>query len=228
MDDRNNTIAGWVLFGGIAALGLSIVTGMYFAPHRPETMGYVVEGVEQEGEAGGAEAEPPIAAFLATASAARGEAQFKKCAACHTVTPGGANGIGPNIYGVLGKAHGHLPNFQYSDALKSVPGNWDWDSMSAWLKSPKSYAPGTRMSFAGLSKPQDRADLLLYLNAQGSNLPVPPPPAEEAAEEEPANAVEAVDDVAVSEEAPAGGSPAGAASVGLPTGATTDQAAKGN
>src|SRR3546814_19265912 len=89
MDDRNNTIAGWVLFGGIAALGLSIVTGMYFAPHRPETMGYVVEGVEQEGEAGGAEAEPPIAAFLATASAARGEAQFKKCAACHTVTPGG-------------------------------------------------------------------------------------------------------------------------------------------
>src|SRR3546814_11857298 len=81
----------------------------------------------QEGEAGGAEAEPPIAAFLATASAARGEAQFKKCAACHTVTPGGANGIGPNIYGVLGKAHGHLPNFQYSDALKSVPGNWDWE-----------------------------------------------------------------------------------------------------
>src|SRR3546814_20426886 len=119
-----------------------------------------------------AEAEPPIAAFLATASAARGEAQFKKCAACHTVTPGGANGIGPNIYGVLGKAHGHLPNFQYSDALKSVPGNWDWDSLSAWLKSPKSYAPGTRMSFAGLSKPQDRADLLLYLTAQGSTLPV--------------------------------------------------------
>src|SRR3546814_20879206 len=60
LDDRNNTIAGWVLFGGIAALGLSIVTGMYFAPHRLETMGYVVEGVEQEGEAGGAEAEPPI------------------------------------------------------------------------------------------------------------------------------------------------------------------------
>src|SRR3546814_9964091 len=106
MDNMNNTIAGWVLFGGIAALGLSIVTGIYFAPHRPETMGYVVEVVEQEGEAGGAEAEPPIAAFLATASAARGEAQFKKCTACHTVTPGGANGIGPNIYGVLGKEIG--------------------------------------------------------------------------------------------------------------------------
>src|SRR3546814_19637728 len=99
MDDRNNTIAGWVLFGGIAALGLSIVTGMYFAPHRPETMGYVVEGVEQEGEAGGAEAEPPIAAFLATARAARGEAQVKKCAASPTHPPGGPQRHGPKLYG---------------------------------------------------------------------------------------------------------------------------------
>lgn len=182
MDDRNNTIAGWVLFGGIAALGLSIATGMYFAPHRPETMGYVVEGVEEEGGAGGgAEAEKPIAFYLQTASAARGEAQFKKCAACHTITPGGANGIGPNLHAVFGKSHGHVAGFQYSDALKGVPGNWDWDSLSAWLKSPKAYAPGTKMSFAGISKPQDRADLLLYLNSQGSNLPIPPAPAEEAA-----------------------------------------------
>jgi cytochrome c len=182
MDDRNNTIAGWVLFGGIAALGLSIVTGMYFAPHRPHQMGFVVEGVEVEGgEGGGAEAEKPIAFYLQTASAARGEAQFKKCAACHTITSGGANGIGPNLYGIFGKPHGHLPSFQYSDALKSVPGNWDWQSLSEWLHSPKKYAPGTKMSFAGISKPQDRADLLLYLNSQGSNVPVPPPPAEEAA-----------------------------------------------
>src|SRR3546814_20736173 len=96
MDDRNNTIAGWVLFGGIAALGLSIVTGMYFAPHRPETMGYVVEGVEQEGEAGGAEAEPPIPAFLPTASAARGHGPFKKCAARTTLPPAGANRTAPH------------------------------------------------------------------------------------------------------------------------------------
>lgn len=182
MDDRKNTIAGWVLFGGIAALGLSIATGMYFAPHRPEKMGYVVEGVEEEGAGGAAaEAEKPIAFYLATASAARGEAQFKKCAACHTITSGGANGIGPNLYGIFGKPHGHLPSFSYSDGLKKVPGSWDWDSLSAWLHSPKAYAPGTKMSFAGISKPQDRADLLLYLNSQGSNVPVPPPPAEEAA-----------------------------------------------
>lgn len=185
MDDRGNTIAGWVLFGGIAALGLSIVTGMYFAPERPETMGYVVEGVEEEGGSSAVEAEKPIAFFLQTASAERGEAQFKKCAACHTITPGGANGIGPNLYGTMGKAHGHIAGFAYSDALKSIPGNWDWDSMSAWLKSPRTYAPGTKMSFAGISKPQDRADLLVYLNAQGSNLPLPPPPVEEEEEEVP-------------------------------------------
>lgn len=182
MDDRSNTIAGWVLFGGIAALGLSIATGMYYAPHRPEKMGFVVEGVEEEGAAGGgAEAEKPIAFYLQTASAARGEAQFKKCAACHTITPGGANGIGPNINGVFGKPHGHMAGFAYSDALKKVPGAWDWNSLSEWLHSPKKYAPGTKMSFAGISKPQDRADLLLYLNSQGSNVPVPPPPAEAAA-----------------------------------------------
>src|SRR3546814_6372634 len=55
---------------------------------------------------------------LQTASAARGEAQFKKCAACHTITPGGANGIGPNIHGIFGKPHGHLPTFPYPDAMK--------------------------------------------------------------------------------------------------------------
>lgn len=181
MDDRNNTIAGWVLFAGIAALGLSIATGMYFAPHRPEKMGFVVEGVEEEGATGAAEAEKPIAFYLQNASAARGEAQFKKCAACHTITPGGPNGIGPNLYGIFGKPHGHLPSFQYSDALKKVPGTWDWQSLALWLHSPKKYAPGTKMSFAGISKPEDRADLLLYLNSQGSNVPVPPPPAAEAA-----------------------------------------------
>lgn len=212
MDDRKNTIAGWVLFAGIAALGLSIATGMYFAPHRPHQMGYVVEGVEEEAAAGGgAAAEPPIAFFLQTASAARGEAQFKKCAACHTITPGGANGIGPNVHGIFGKPHGHLPTFQYSDALKSVPGAWDWDSLSKWLKSPKAYAPGTKMSFAGISKPQDRADLLAYLNSQGSNVPLPPPPA--AAEPAAAPAADAV---------------AAAGNEAAAEGATTNQAATQN
>ena len=177
MDDRFNTIAGWVLGAGIVALGASIVTGEMFHGERPEKMGYPIEGVEVEG-GDAAEAEQPIAAYLAAADPGKGEAVFKKCAACHTITQGGANGLGPNLWGIVGKPVAHLGGaFPYSDALKSHGGTWDWESLSQWLKSPKTFAPGTKMTFAGLSKPEDRANLLVWMNQQGSNLPLPPPPA---------------------------------------------------
>jgi len=176
MDDRMNTIAGWVLGAGIVALGATIVTGEVFHNERPEKMGYPIEGVEVEGEAG-AEAEQPIAFFLASADPRLGEGVFKKCAACHTINQGGANGLGPNLWATMGKPIAHVPGFAYSDALKTKGGNWDWEAMNQWLKSPKAFAPGTKMTFAGLSKPEDRANLMAYLNAQGSNIPVPPPPA---------------------------------------------------
>jgi cytochrome c len=178
MNDRNNTIAGWVLFAGIIALGASIVTGEVFKAERPETMGYPIEGVEVEGA--GAEAEKPIAFYLQTADAAKGEAVFKKCAACHNADPGGANALGPALFGSMGKPVAGHPGFAYSDALKGVGGTWNWDNMSAWLANPKKFAPGTKMTFAGLSNPQDRADIMLFLNARGGSLAVPPPPAEEA------------------------------------------------
>ena len=179
MDDRSNTIAGWVLAGGIVALGLSIVSGMYFHGKAPEKEGFAV-AAEAGGEAGGAAA-VPIATLLATADIAKGEAAFKKCAACHTIAQGGPNGIGPNLWASMGKPHGHVAGFSYSDALKSVPGNWDFEGMDKWLANPKKYAPGTKMTFAGLGNPEERANLIAYLNAQGSNLPLPPPPAADAA-----------------------------------------------
>lgn len=180
MDNRANTIAGWVLGAGIVALGASIVTGEMFHAERPETMGYPIEGVEVESEAG-AVAEQPIETYLASADPALGEQVFKKCAACHNATKGGGNQLGPNVWGVLGKPHGHVPGFAYTDALKSKPGVWDWDSLSQWLKSPKTYAPGTKMTFAGLSKPEDRANLIAFLNKQSdSPLPLPTAPASPA------------------------------------------------
>jgi cytochrome c len=180
MDNRTNTIAGWVLAAGIVALGASIVTGEVFDNERPEKMGYPIEGVEVEGEAG-AEAEQPIAVYLAAADAGKGEQVFKKCGACHTVNQGGANGLGPNLFGTMGKPLAHVAGFAYSDALKTKGGVWDWESMNQWLKSPKGFVPGTKMTFAGLGKPEDRANLMVYLNSQGSNLPLPPPPAAGAA-----------------------------------------------
>lgn len=180
MDDRFNTIAGWVLFAGIVALGSSIVAGEIFHSERPEEMGYPIEGVEQEGEEG-AEAEQPIAVFLASADAAKGEQSFKKCAACHNATPGGPHALGPNLHAIMGAPIAAKPGFAYSDALKSKGGTWTWEAMSEWLKSPKSFAPGTKMTFAGMGDPQERANLMLWLNSQGSNLPIPAAPAPEAA-----------------------------------------------
>ena len=177
MEDRTNTIAGWALAGGIAALGLSIVSGMIFHNERPEKMGYPIEGVEEAGEGGAAAVALPIATRLASADLAKGEASFKKCMACHTIAQGGASGIGPNLYASVGKAHGHVPGFAYSDALKGVPGTWTFDALDAWLASPRKYAPGTKMTFAGLADGQERANVIAYLNAQGSNLPLPAAPA---------------------------------------------------
>jgi cytochrome c len=175
MNDRNNTIAGWVLFAGIVALGGSLVAGQVFHGERPEKMGYPIEGVAVEGEGG--EAEQPIEFYLATADAAKGGDVFKKCQACHTVEQGQANGLGPNLYATLGKPHGHVPGFAYSDALKGVPGAWDWKSMSEWLANPKKYAPGTKMTFAGLSNPQDRANVIAFLNSKSpAPLPLPAGP----------------------------------------------------
>ena len=177
MDDRFNTIAGWVLGAGIVALGASIVTGEIYKAERPEKMGYPIEGVEVEGEDAAAAAQP-IAFYMAAADPRLGEQVFKKCAACHNAAKGGPNTLGPNLWGTIGKPHAHVAGFAYSDALKGKAGNWDFDNMSAWLESPKKYAPGTKMTFAGLSKPEDRANLIAWLNQQSdSPLPLPAPPA---------------------------------------------------
>src|SRR3546814_9151223 len=105
MDNRNNTIAGWVLFAGICALGLTIGSGMLFASHHPEKPGYPIE--DAEAGAGGGESAVPLANLLAAADPAEGESVFAKSAACHTLHSGGANGVGPNHFVTLGDAIGH-------------------------------------------------------------------------------------------------------------------------
>ncbi len=177
MTDRFTTISGWVLFAGIIALGSSIVTGEVFHAERPEVLGYPIEGVVLEGAEG--EAEKPIAFHLASADPAKGEQVFKKCAACHNAEPGGPNALGPALYGTMGNPVAGTPGFAFSPALKEKGGTWDWETMSAWLANPKKFAPGTKMTFAGLGNPQDRADIMAFLNSRdNSPLPVPPPPAD--------------------------------------------------
>lgn len=192
MSDRFNTITGWFLFSGIVALGLSILSGMYFGAdkhHAPHTAGFPIEGAAEEGGESG----PSLPELLAVADVAKGEALFAKCMSCHTIDAGGANGIGPNLHGVMGEGigTGHA-GFAFSDALKSKGGEWTFENMDHWLKSPRAFADGTKMSFAGLSSAEDRANLIVYLNAQGSNLPLPAVEAKPAEDEAAAAGEEAV------------------------------------
>ena len=184
MDNRSNIVAMMALGAAIVALGGTIVSNEMFHSGRPEKMGYVVEGVEAEAGAAAPVAEVPIASLLPTADPAKGAEVFKKCASCHSINQGGANGIGPNLYGTVGEEIGKgKGGYAFSEALSGKGGRWDFDQLNAWLTSPKAYAPGTKMSFAGLSKAEDRANVIVYLNAQGSNLPLPAAPAAGAAPE---------------------------------------------
>jgi len=180
MDDRFNTIAGWVLFAGIVALGTSIVASEAFHGERPEKMAYPIEGVETAPGEGGAAAEQPIEAYLAKADPVKGADVFKKCGACHNADKGGPNQLGPNLWDVLGEPIGQGKGFAFSPALSGKGGSWNWDLLSQWLTSPKAFAPGTKMTFAGISNPQDRANVMAFLNKQSDSpepLPAAPAPA---------------------------------------------------
>lgn len=178
-----NTIAGWVLFSGVLALGVSILAGKYFhagKPERPDPAVLVYEGV-----GGGSEAavEMTMAEALTLVTAADGEKVFAKCAACHTSEAGGANGVGPNLNGIMGSGVGQVAGFGYSSAMSAHGGTWDWEQMNLWLANPRRHIDGTSMAFAGLSKIEDRAAVALYLNGEGG-LPLPEfVPAEEGAAE---------------------------------------------
>jgi len=184
--DLFNTAAGWVLFAAGLGLGLSILSGKYFHgndPQRPDQLGYVIEGVIEEGAP---EAEVTMAQALNMdgVDAAAGQKVFAKCSACHSIEAGGANGVGPNLHGIMGANVAAKPGFSYSSAMASFGGQWGWEEMNKWLENPKRYIEGTKMGFAGLSKIEDRAAVALYMNENGSNLPVPEyvPAAEDAPE----------------------------------------------
>jgi len=136
--------------------------------------------VVAEGEGG--EAAKPIEFYLASADPAKGEQVFKKCTACHNADKGGANALGPNLWGVLGEPVGKGHGFPFSEALAGHGGTWDWNTLSDWLANPKKFAPGTKMTFAGLGNPEDRANVIAFLNSRSdAPKPLPAAPAEAAA-----------------------------------------------
>jgi cytochrome c len=219
MSNYSNTVFGWILAGGIAAVGLSIASGKFYHSEEPEKPGFVIEAAEAAGAAAG----PSLNTLLASADVAAGEKVFAKCTACHTITPGGAAGVGPNLHGIVGKGIG-ASGFAYSPGLKAVGGTWTFDQMDAWLTNPKKFAEGTKMSFAGLSKGEDRANVIAYMNAQGSNVPLP------AADAAPAAPADGAAPAPADAAAPATGAPAapadGAAAPAAPAPAPAPAPAK--
>jgi len=128
----------------------------------------------------------PIDPLLLTADAGAGKAFAQKvCAACHTFDQGAKAGIGPNLYGVVGGPHAHMPGYAYSTAMQTVAATgikWTYDELNKWLNSPKAYAPGTKMSYVGVKDDQTRADVIAYLRTLSDN-PTPLPTAADAAAE---------------------------------------------
>jgi len=169
-----NKIAGAVLGTLLVTFGLSELADFIYRPHRPEKPAFSVAGAENPAPAATAPAEggaaKPIAELLKTASPEKGQAVAKACAACHDMTSANANKVGPGLWNVVDRQIASHPGFTYSDALKAKSGEkWTYDHLSGFLHNPKGYVPGTKMTYAGIQRDDQRADLIAYLRSLSDN-----------------------------------------------------------
>jgi len=172
-----NKILGALLGTCLILLAVHIASGAIFTQPAPAKPGYEIAVKEEqppEPKGGPAPAAVPIENLLATASIERGTQTAKECQACHNLGKGQGAKVGPDLYGVVGRARASEPGFNYSAAMKAKGGTWTFDDLNSFLTKPSVFIPGTLMTFAGLSNEKQRADVIDYLNSNSDNpLPLP-------------------------------------------------------
>jgi cytochrome c len=181
-----NKIIGAVLGTAIFIFVARQIAEVVYEPEHPAKPGYVVEGVTEAAAGGGAavqvaEVVPDWGTVLPAADAAAGKTVSTRCEQCHDLSKDGPNKIGPNLYAVVDRSRASHPGFDYSGAMKSKGGSWTYDELFKYLKSPQSYVPGTKMSFAGLPREQDRINLIAYLRSDADSPAAIPAPAPKTA-----------------------------------------------
>lgn len=180
-----NKIAGALLTALLVTTVIGFLGNALVHPQRLDKPVVVVEGVEAQPAAGAQTAAAPakvepIAPLLASANVDAGKTVFRQCTACHTPDKGGANRVGPNLYDIIGNKLAHAGGYSYSNAMKAAAekggdeGTWTYEHLNAFLANPKAVVPGTKMTFAGLRKPEDRANVIAYLRTL-SDSPKPLP-----------------------------------------------------
>ena len=172
-----NKIVDSIILAVVLVLGINKIADIIFYIEKPEKSAYQVadisatttrETTSESSSAGSGD----IMALLASASVADGKKIFKKCAACHSIAKGGANKIGPALWGVLGRKAGSISDYKYSKAMAVHAKPWSLEEMNGFLIKPKDWIKGTKMSFIGLKKDTDRAAVILYMN-QNTDNPLP-------------------------------------------------------
>ena len=179
-----NKIIGAVLGTAIFIFVVRVVAETIYEPEKPAKPGYIVEGVVENPAGGGAapaeEALPDWGTVLPKADVAQGKATSSKCEACHDTSSAKTIKIGPPLYGVVDRPRASIAGFSYSSAMKAKGGTWTYDELFKFLKSPGAYVQGTKMSFAGISRAEDRVNLIAFLRSNSDSpaaIPAPKPAA---------------------------------------------------
>ena len=173
-----NKIIVSVILAIILVFGINKIADVIFYVEKPEKSAYQVDSVTTVASTTTTETNSVgsdsgnIMALFASTNADDGAKVFKKCAACHSIAEGGANKIGPALWGVIGRKAGSVPDYKYSKAMAAYSKNWSFEEMNGFLIKPKDWIKGTKMSFAGLKNAKDRASVILYMNKNSSN-PLP-------------------------------------------------------